>query len=89
MIALHVSAVDLTLLPSDALNGESIDSRNKVMDILLPLTFAWFRVRPFRSLSPLPLFQPITSHPPPSTHSYSKVLTHMSSSTEVALHHAY
>ncbi|KAI0248931.1 hypothetical protein BJV78DRAFT_738337 [Lactifluus subvellereus] len=27
----------------DALNGESIDSRSKVMDILLPPTFAWFR----------------------------------------------
>jgi hypothetical protein len=53
--------VDLTLFPSDALNGESIDSRNKVMDILQPLTFAWFRVRPFRSLSPLPFSQPITT----------------------------
>jgi hypothetical protein len=39
-------------LPSDALNGESIDSRERMMDtILLPLTFAWFRVRPFRSSS--------------------------------------
>ena len=52
-----------TLFPSDALNGESIDSRNKVIGILLPLTFAWFRVRPFRSLSPLPFSQPITSIP--------------------------
>lgn len=51
--------VDLTLSPSDALDGESIDSRNKVMDILLPLSFAWFRVRLFLSLSPLPFSQPI------------------------------
>ncbi|KAH9957791.1 hypothetical protein BC827DRAFT_1269982 [Russula dissimulans] len=27
----------------DALTGESIDSRDKVMDILFPLVFAWFR----------------------------------------------
>ncbi|KAI0278920.1 hypothetical protein BGY98DRAFT_1096424 [Russula aff. rugulosa BPL654] len=27
----------------DTLNGESFDSRNKVVDILLPLTLAWFR----------------------------------------------
>ncbi len=59
----HSTSVDLTLFPSDALNGESVDSRNKLMDILLPLTFAWFRVRPFRSLSPLPFSQPITSPP--------------------------
>ncbi|KAI9463932.1 hypothetical protein F5148DRAFT_190544 [Russula earlei] len=26
-----------------ALDGESIDSRDKIMDILFPLTFAWFR----------------------------------------------
>ncbi len=52
---LHSTSVDLTVFPSDALNGEPNDSRNKVIDILLPLTFAWFRVRPLRSLSPLPL----------------------------------
>jgi len=39
----------LPLLPSDALAGESIDSRDKVMDILFPLVFAWFRVRAFPS----------------------------------------
>lgn len=33
------------------------------MNILYPLTLAWFRVRPFPSLSPLPFSQPITSHP--------------------------
>lgn len=66
-------SVDLTLVPSsDALNGESIDTRNKIMDILLPLTFASFRVRPFRSLSPLPFSQPITS-PLPPTFQYSFV----------------
>lgn len=48
-------SVDLTLFPSDALNGESIDSRNKVVEVLLPFSFAWFRVRRFRSLSPLSL----------------------------------
>jgi hypothetical protein len=51
-----------TLPPSDALNGESIDSRSKVMDILLPLTFAWFRVRPFLSSSH-PFFRPIVPAP--------------------------
>jgi hypothetical protein len=59
--------VDLTLSPSDALNGESVDSRNNIMDILLPFTFAWFRVRPFLSLSPLPFSQPIV----PPTFQYS------------------
>ena len=55
--------MDLTLFPSDALNGESIDSRNKVMDVLLPFSFAWFRVRRFLSLSPLPFSRPIVPSP--------------------------
>ena len=52
------------LPPPGALNGESIESRERIMDIMLPLTFAWFRVRPFPfSESPLPLFQPDRPHP--------------------------
>ncbi len=46
----HSTSVDLTLFPSDALNGESNNNGNKVIDILLSLTFAWFRVRPLHSL---------------------------------------
>jgi hypothetical protein len=78
--------VDLTLFPSDTLNGESFDSRNKVVDILFPLTLAWFRVRPFRSLSPLPFSQPIIS-PPTSQYSFleqgcdPRVFTHGGSSS--------
>ena len=41
------------------------------MDILLPLTFAWFRVRPFLSLSPLPFSRPIVS-PPTSQYSFTE-----------------
>jgi hypothetical protein len=57
--------VDLTLFPTDALNGESNDSRNKVIDILLPLTFAWFRVRPLSFLVTSSLFP--TDHIPPTS----------------------
>jgi hypothetical protein len=59
MIILHILPFgeSAPLPPSDALNGESTDNRERMMDtILLPLAFAWFRVRPFLSSSPLPLF---------------------------------
>ena len=79
---------------SGALNGESIDSRDEIMDILLPFTLAWFRVRPFLSYSHLP-FQPIVPTPPSSrsppcsTHSQSKALIRTFLSTEATLHCAY
>jgi len=76
------------LPPSDALNGESIDSCERMMDtILLPLAFAWFRVHPFLSSSPHPLFQPIVSLHPCSTHLQSKDSTLIRSSTEAPRHH--
>jgi hypothetical protein len=67
-IALHLLPFgeSAPLPPSGALNGESNDSRDKIMDILLPLTFAWFRVRPFLPSSPLPFFQPDRPFPPTS-----------------------
>jgi hypothetical protein len=70
------------LPPSGALNGESIESRDKIMDIMLPLTFAWFRVRPFFPFSSSPL--PTRSPPPCSTHLQSKALTLTPSSTDAA-----
>jgi hypothetical protein len=79
------------LPPSGALNGESDDSRDNIMDILLPLTFAWFRVRPFRSLSPLPFFRPDRLFPlrSGSTHLQSKASTLTRSYTGVTLRRAY
>ena len=41
------------------------------MDILLPFTFAWFRVRPFPSSSPLPFSRPIV-FPPTSQYSFAE-----------------
>jgi len=88
MIVLHLLPFgeSTPLPPSDALNGESIGSRERTMDIILPLAFAWFRVRPFLSSSPLPSFQPIVFPHPYSTHSQSKGSTLTRSSTGAARH---
>ena len=55
------------LLPlSDSLNEESSETRETIIDILLPLSFAWFRVRPSSSSPALPFLCrscfPSTSH---------------------------
>jgi hypothetical protein len=55
-------SVDLILFPSDV-DGKSVDSRNRIMDLLLPLTFAVFWVRPFFVTSSLlqPIVPPLSS----------------------------
>ena len=46
----------LTSFPlSDSLKEESSESREETMDILLPLSFAWFQVRAFSSSLTLPI----------------------------------
>jgi hypothetical protein len=84
------------LPPPGALNGESDNSRDNIMDILLPLTFAWFRVRPFLSFSPLPFFQPRSSLPSPLLqYSFTEqgfdphTLLYGSYSTPRSSHHAH